>query len=82
MSPPPQAIAAAKPAFLGPAFSSQCPKTAADIPKKTMAIAKVNTTSLLIQSHEVVKILWTKVTSGPHSFPISCVSWTQKILTP
>ena len=82
MRPPPQNTAAATPAFLGPAFSNQCPNRAAASPKKTMAIAKVQTTSLRIQSHEVIKIRSKKLTSAPHSVPTNFVSSGQKILNP
>ena len=74
--PPPQQHAAATPACRGPTRSSQAPNTAADEPRKKMAMENVTTTVLIFQSSGagcVMPMLWLsgfQKTLNPYAMPI------------
>ena len=74
--PPPQQQAAATPAFRGPTRSSQRPNTAAEEPRKKIAMEKVRPTVLIFQSSGadcVMPIIWLsgfQKTLRPYAMPM------------
>ena len=59
-----QQQAATKPLFRGPACSSQRPNTAAESPRKTMAMVKIQASSVCFQSPGAEAVMPTTFVSG------------------
>ena len=83
MKPPPQQKAATSAALRGPAFSSQPPKSAAEMPRMTMAVSNAFTVTVSGQLQVVEVISWKKpaVLHAASSVGMTLASGFQKTLS-